>query len=504
MAFHISKPKSNKSIDNYAMATTNTFSSDNNQSEFYELELGVVTDIVLDETHPVFTKLDPAKTSLDYLNWPENIDKEQAKSTDRDYTWIGRALVRPLISGKTIAKDKLTTWAKPLESNISEYPLINELVVLVQYRGDIFYSRKLNLRNLVNNNLDFSAEPGASGRENTELYTNPLGSVPFKGPISSVKYKADANYKGVAGRYFKTNNRIRNLRRYEGDLLIESRFGQSIHFTAYDSIRDNDKGDPTNEDYKDGGGNPMILIRNRQRPLVKENKTKSLHENVPSIHGTSQEKNVGGYIEEDINNDGSSIHITSGLTKSKWKSSCYKRMFAEGMEEQPSYSPEGCSSFTFPDTLDGDQIVIQSDRLIFSSRFGETFHFSKARYGVVTDSEYTVDAHDQIVLTTNVKTVINSPAIYLGEYDQTGEPAVLGQQLCSWLTALCDWLEVHVHKHQHSHVDAGNPSPEMTQEPIDPHVQQLKNLKGVLQTILSRRVFVTGGGWAPGSDGKEI
>ncbi|MEG7750673.1 hypothetical protein U2087_15620, partial [Listeria monocytogenes] len=63
-----------------------------------------------------------------------------------------------------------------------------------------------------------------------------------------------------------------------------------------------------------GGGNPMILIRNRQRPIKTDN---------TSIN----EKNVGGYVLEDINNDGSSIHMTSGLTISEFQPICLKKMW---------------------------------------------------------------------------------------------------------------------------------------------------------------------------------
>ncbi len=108
--------------------------------------------------------------------------------------------------------------------------------------------------------------------------------------------------------------------------------------------------------------------------------------------------------------------------------------------------PDGSTAYNFDiENLKGDQIVINTDRLILSSRFGETLHFSKERYGIVTDSEYTVDAHDQIVMTTNNKTVFNSPAIYLGQYGQTNEPVLLGQTTVDWLYDLCNWLLNHVH-----------------------------------------------------------
>jgi hypothetical protein len=477
-------------------------------------------------------------------------------------------LVRPLISQQGADKEKLT-WAIPLENTgIVEYPLVNETVILVNYFNTLYYSRKLNIKGFVNNNADFKKEKISglnSGNREIEV-SNSDKTTPYQGPLSytvSKKYKNVDNV-GVMGRYFWANNNIRSIKKYEGDSVIESRFGQSIRFSAYDSNRQNDQSSPQYKDYvnKDklknpkfpdsitGGGNPMILIRNRQRPI----KTDSL------------EKNTGGFISEDINNDGSSIHITSGLTESQFVPTIKKTIFQEGKEEISAFSPNGCSNFKFP-KLTGDQIVINSDRLVLSSKSEETLHFSKKRYGIATDSEYTVDAQDQIVITSNTKTVLNSPAIYLGEYDETSEPVLLGQTTVDWLYDLCDWILNHIHGHHHIHphphihahphvhiyppavppvplyvgagpgtgtstaggggtniisgvggTDLGPVSIENNADPIntvsadptntldaDPYQTQIASqqeslaaLRDSLEKILSKRVFVTGGGYAPG------
>lgn len=486
--------KSIRSLDNFALATTQTAGAGSSKEEFYELELGVVLDIVLDVTHPIFTQGTQLHTSVDVDRWPADLEGKKALETDKDLSWIGRALVRPIMSQPYTEKDRLA-WAFPLETNLSEYPLVNEQVILVKYGDKLFYTRKVNFRNWPQHSLNFGVEPSISGRSNTELY-KPT-PTPYTGPTSTTKYQGGVNNTGVAGKYYIANDKIRTVRRFEGDLLIESRHGQTIHLTAYDGNRANDVGDPKNVDYKNGG-NPMILIRNRQRPLVKQGQKVQLHKKLPEIFGTEQEKNVGGYLEEDINHDGTSIHITTGQTISKWVTTCYKKMFGDG-EEVSSFN--GKSDFKYP-ILNGDQIVINSDRLIFSSRFGETFHYSKKRYAVVTDNEYSVDAHQQMAFTTNTKIVLNAPAIYLGEYDVTDEPVPLGQTLANWLYDLCNWIETHTHWHKHSHVDAGAPSPEQTQIPVQ--IQQLRALRDSIHTILSRRVFVTGGGFAPGKNGGNI
>jgi hypothetical protein len=467
-------------------------------AEFYEFEPAVVLDIILDESHPVLKN-----KNVDISSFPENYKEATPTSNSIDYTWIGRALVRQCFSQQGVAPDKLN-WAIPLDvSGVIEYPLINESVIVVKYFGNLYYTKRLNFRGFVNNSGEYKLE---------KIYGINTGGGLF-GPQSLLTNKEhkSSDYVGSLGDYFLTNNKIRRLRKYEGDTAIESRFGQSIRFSAYDDKRDNDrgfyidyKGDKTlNPKYPNsGGGNPMILIRNRQRKIAQD-QALSLHPKLPPIQPISEaEKNVGGLVGEDINHDGSSIYLTSGLTVSNWVPTTYKSMFGQNAEEQASFN--GSSTFKYPD-LNGDQIVINSDRLILSSRFAETFHYSKKRYAVVTDAEYTVDSMDQIVLTTNNKTVINSPAIYLGQYNEVNEPVLLGQtnvnwlyQLCTQLNDLCSWVANHTHP---------DPQGGSTGIPVNSAVpgkdinSTISNLQNTLNTLLSRRVFVTGGGLAPGANG---
>lgn len=492
MSYWKGNNKNTRILDSFGLSTNHSGGS-SERGEFYEMETGVVLDIVLDDKHPIFTAGNSVHSKIDPERWPSDLEGKPPLKSDFDYTWIGRALIRPLVSERLTDKDQLL-WAYPMESNISEYPLIYETVVLTVHNDKLYYTRKLNSRNWTNNNLDFTIEGYTSGKVNNVLFSD----EPLTGKIESkTNYKGDTGYHGYAGQYFFANDKIRTIKRFEGDLLIESRHGQTIHLTAYDNNRNNDIGDTRYDSYENGG-NPMILIRNRQRPLVKEGQTLSLYKKLPPIKGTKQEKNVGGYIEEDINHDGTSIHITSGQTISNYVTSCYKKMFGDG-EEVSKF--QGTTSFKMP-VLNGDQIVINTDRLILSSRYGEILHYSKKRYGIVTDNEYTVDAHQQIVFTTNTKTVINSPAIYLGEYDQTGEPALLGQTTVNWLYDWCNLFIDHTHWYHHGHVDAGEESPEQTQMIVQ--LQRAIELRNRLHTLMSKRVFITGGGFAPGQNGGSI
>lgn len=463
--------------------------------EFYEMEPAIVLDIILDDKHPLLNKKinnsvigKGGKKTIDVTSFPDNYKDTTPDINDIDMTWIGRVLVRQCFSQQGNGIDKLF-WAIPLDvTGVVEYPLINETVIVIKYFDYLYYTKRLNMRNFINNSGEYTLEKHYGINDGIEN--------DGKKPVSLLTNKKNQNsdYVGFLGNYFLTNNKIRRLKKYEGDTSIESRFGQSIRFSAYDDNRNNDKGGYV--DYKGnidvkgafgGGGNPMVLIRNRQRPIASDIPI-VIHKKLPPIPKITEiEKNVGGLIEEDINHDGSSIHLTSGKTESKWKTTVYKSMFGDISEEQPNY--DGITNFKYP-KLNGDQIIINSDRLILSSRFGESFHYSKKRYGIVTDSECTLDAQDQVVITTNNKTVINSPAIYLGQYDETNEPALLGQTSVNWLFELCNWLKTHIH-----HLFPGT-----TDEPVQ--LQELMALQLRLEKLLSRRVFLTGGGFAPGSNGK--
>jgi hypothetical protein len=494
---------SNSTLNNTGLGGLFSGGSGGITPEFYEMEPAVVLDIILDENHPVLQK-----HNVNVNSFPDNYKDHTPNTHDKDCTWIGRALVRMVNSQQAMAKDKLN-WAIPLDvTGIVEYPLLNETVIVIKYFDNLYYTRRLNFRGFINNSANFKLE---------KVYGINSG-IPIAGPtsLSTNKKWKNSDYIGGLGKYFLYNNKIRRLKKYEGDTSIESRFGQSIRFAAYDDNRFGDKGayvdysgDKAINPQDFGGGNPMILIRNRQRKLSTD-ESQTIHPKLPSIPKISEvEKNVGGIIQEDINHDGSSIHLTSGLTTSKWVTTVYKSMFADGKEEQPVFSPKNSSYFAYP-ILSGDQIVINTDRIVLSSRFGETLHHSKQRYGIVTDSEYTVDAQDQIVITTNNKTVINSPAIYLGQYGETNEPALLGQTSVDWLYDLCNWLLEHVHWYNHVHEDkdgggghdkTGNADKNVTQFSVQQ--QQLKLLRDNLHKLMSRRVFMTGGGYAPGVNGRS-
>jgi hypothetical protein len=234
MAYWSSKSQNTTSANSFGLKGDNSAKS--SEMEFYELEPAVVLDVIIDGNHP-FLKSSTSAITIDADRWPGDVEGKKSNTKDIDYSWVGRALVRMVFSSPTTKKEQLV-WAFPMDSSVSEYPLINEVVMVFKYQNKYFYHRKLNWRNLPNEGVDFSINRKISGVDNTELYSD----VPYSGIESKANFAGSLGYKGVAGKYYKINNRMRRIQRYEGDLVVESRFGQSIKMGTYDGTRENDSG----------------------------------------------------------------------------------------------------------------------------------------------------------------------------------------------------------------------------------------------------------------------
>jgi hypothetical protein len=441
-------------------------------SYFFELEEAVVLDIILDDKHPAFTD------ELDANDFPPNIDGSEPVAGTNDYGQVGAIKFRFLNSERGKDKEQLG-WAYPIENTgITEWPLMNEMVIVGRYMESYFYSRKLNFKSVVNSNASFITER-VSGwvDQNTDEYNN---GEPYTGPKSTLNFSGGENYTGVLGNYFKFNPKIRALKRYEGDTILESRFGSSIRFGAYDDNRNNDSG--IEGEYEDGGGNPKIILRNRQAPIK-----------------NPEGFTAKGYIEEDINKDGSSVHITSGKTVSNFQPTTTNAII------------RGNKLVSLP-KLDGDQIVINSDRLVFSSKANEMFFFSKKKIGMTSDDSISISCFDRMTITALKTATINSPKIYLGDHGKTYEPALLGRSTVAWMYSMCDWMLLNVNTQiqvlmalqTHLHLTKTGP----TLLPILPPASvlwaeqllslqasqiSLLALRSQLSSLMSGRVFVAGG-----------
>ena len=129
-------------------------------------QLAVVVDIIMDKNHPYLgrTQYDPNSyhaPSIKYQQLPVNYKTAIPSPSDTDYSYIGRAKVRILSLEKQTAVEKLP-WAIPLDNTITQYPLINEQVLVIKIGDNYYYTKPLSKFNFVGANGDFVTETASS------------------------------------------------------------------------------------------------------------------------------------------------------------------------------------------------------------------------------------------------------------------------------------------------------------------------------------------------------
>jgi hypothetical protein len=205
---------------------------------------------------------------------------------------------------------------------------------------------------------------------------------------------------------YKINEKIKLLQPRTGDTIISGRAGNTIRFSEFlfteDAIVNADG------TIADGTSSPGIYIRNKQNPEL-------------------DSKPIGELVEEDINKDGTSIYITSNKTKTTFKETVTKKKVA--FTEYPNSKD-----------LKGDQLFVNSDRIILSSKAKEFIIFGKGNTGVITDGRYTIDSakdfyvhtDSNAIIHSNKSIILNSDAngvVYLGKAGKPGKAGATVQQM---------------------------------------------------------------------------
>tara|TARA_R110002012_G_scaffold318751_1_gene537689 strand:+ start:104 stop:580 length:477 start_codon:yes stop_codon:yes gene_type:complete len=95
-----------------------------------------------------------------------------------------------------------------------------------------------------------------------------------------------------------------------------------------------------------------------------------------------------------------------------------------------------------PNTYQGNQVIINSDRLVFNAKQDAILLYSDKAIGFSTKGNFHFDTDNS----ENTKFIVNAPNIYLGIKNlNTGalptQNAVLSQRLEAVLDDLCDFLE---------------------------------------------------------------
>jgi hypothetical protein len=293
--------------------------------------------------------------------------------------------------------------ALPLFSNNKHYPLIGEIVPIIQLADNTitsdetsvayYYLPPINLWN--NNNNNWLPFPQATLNGNKRSYLE----IEAGAPVNNISSDQSQNISDDNPDFPIKD--ISPLAPYSGDILFEGRWGNSIRFSSTAPYPLNPWSVETTN-----AGDPIILIRNGQG-------TPSLTPNPSFIP-----------INENINNDNSSIYLTSTQVINLDLASTSQNSFKN------TFPPITNRAFNKP------QLIFNSDRIILNSKTDSIILSAANPIHLTSQKSVNIEATKEVV--------INSPKLYLGQtsgaeadvvnYNNPIQSAVKGEELTQLLS----------------------------------------------------------------------
>jgi len=200
------------------------------------------------------------------------------------------------------------------------------------------------------------------------------------------------------GQTFTEREIIQSLLPFEGDIIYEGRWGNSIRFGS--TVKDKQTNIPANNDWSDDdnskNGDPVIILRNNNNKIEDE---KWVH------------------ITEDINKDDSSIYLTS-TQQIKLEPSSLNYV---------SYSGSSYVEPILPSSYAASQIILNSGRLVFNSKNDH----------ILLNSAKSINLNSLESINIDTKELsISADTISLGPKYLATEPLLLGNTTVTFLKNL--------------------------------------------------------------------
>ncbi len=233
------------------------------------------------------------------VNITPNEEDSSLFKVQSGYWGVGSIRFESLNEAQNLRGNVRNNIALPLNLNIRTLPIINEVVFVILgpskesiQSGDptaqtYYYTNSIPAWNSTNANVF----PSQLGEGNTSTDTNSTEAIEAGIPNNLDNEKTGPK----TGNVYEEEGEIKNLYPQEGDIIFEGRFGNSLRFSStgkYEENFDEFNVSPQNPWSRDGKkGSPITILRNGQEKGVAFDAWEP--------------------IFEDINNDGSSVYLTS-------------------------------------------------------------------------------------------------------------------------------------------------------------------------------------------------
>jgi len=322
-----------------------------------------VLSIVLDETHPRFKELGE---------------------------WNGLGIIEYEDVNNPLPSQTPPT-ARPLTGNNKNLPLVNEIVYLIGLPDTDIDSISSNSADYYINIVSLWNHPHHNAYPTAPNALPPTQQKDYvQTQVGSIRRVTDQSTEIFLGKTFIERSNIHPILPFEGDIISEGRWGNSIR------IGSTVKNTPNNWSTVGTNGDPILIIRNGQGKQTEEGW-------IPTV--------------EDINNDDSSAYFTSTQkVPLKASSTIY-----DSYQTQPA-SPEQYA---------GQQVILNSGRLVFNTTQDHLLLSSAQTIGFNAVQGFNFD--------TKSNFVVNASSVKLGGKTAT-EPLLKGDSTIAILTDLIDEL----------------------------------------------------------------
>lgn len=288
--------------------------------------------------------------------------------------------------------------AYPLYPNIKNYPLINEVVYIISLPNDLIGETNVSKRPYYINIVSLWNHPHHNAYPSLANEPSPPQQKDYiQTQAGSTNIVTNENKQVFLGETFKEKTNIHPLLPFEGDIIQEGRWGNSIRFGS--TVTNSSSTIKNNWSSTGINGDPITIIRNGQGEQGKE-----------------------GWIPivENIGNDDSSIYLTS----------TQQIPITGSSTSYISYS--GSVTPDSPDKFSGQQIILNSGRLVFNSYSDHILLSAAKTINLNSQESVNIDTKDFIIQSRG--------NIYLGSYE-ANEPLLKGNLTVDLLGTLIQTLK---------------------------------------------------------------
>tara|TARA_R110000868_G_scaffold29939_2_gene111361 strand:- start:790 stop:2043 length:1254 start_codon:yes stop_codon:yes gene_type:complete len=348
----------NKNLNSRQSNNTNLFNNLENKDTIISVR---VKGIILDETHPRFKELGE---------------------------WNALGVIEYEIVNSPTNPGNFYSTASPLNPNSKTFPLINEIVYVISLPSTEIGVSNSKVKKYYLNTINLWNHPHHNGYP---LNSNSLPPTQKKDyeqtQAGSVRRVTDQSTEIFLGNTFKERSNIHPILPFEGDIIHEGRWGNSIRLGS--TVKN------TNNNWSLTGtnGDPITIIRNGQ--------------------GSQSEE---GWIPivENINNSDSSVYLTSAQQIPLDASSI---SYVSYLNNPP----------TTPNKYAEKQIILNSGRLVFNSNQDHILLSSAKSINLNSQESVNIDTK---------KFITQADKIFLGTEELATQPLMLGSNTVDLLKNL--------------------------------------------------------------------